>query len=310
MIIIRKKEVARIDRLSYLCRPEDAGLEVLSLLRREFHLSANLLRQLKTSETGILLDGVRVTVRQRVAAGQELSILREPDSGKMRRVPPAAGPLDVVYEDGDLLILNKPAGLAVHPSPGHRDGDTLGNRVVWYLSQTGQSPTFRAINRLDRGTSGLMTCAKNKLAAQRLEDQLAAGNIRRVYHAVAEGVGLPAEGVVDLPIGRAEGCGIRRCVRDDGQRAVTRFRVLREQNGRTLLELRLETGRTHQIRCHMSHLGFPLCGDFMYGREIAGMTGFALHSCALSLIQPSSGEALSFTVPDPEIFACLLGGAL
>jgi Pseudouridylate synthases, 23S RNA-specific len=160
MIIIQKKEVARIDRLSYLCRPEDAGLEVLSLLRREFHLSANLLRQLKTSESGILLDGVRVTVRQRVAAGQELSILREPDSGKMRRVPPAAGPLDIVYEDGDLLILNKPAGLAVHPSPGHRDGDTLGNRVVWYLSQTGQSPTFRAINRLDRGTSGLMTCAK------------------------------------------------------------------------------------------------------------------------------------------------------
>lgn len=280
------------------------------MLRREFRLSTNLLRQLKTSEAGILLDGRRVTVRQRVAAGQELSILREPDSGKTRRVPPAAGALDIVYEDGDLLILNKPAGLAVHPSPGHRDGDTLGNRVVWHLSRAGQNPTFRAINRLDRGTSGLMTCAKNKLAAQRLEDQLAAGSIRRVYHAVAEGMGLPPEGTVDLPIGRAEGFGIRRCVREDGRRAVTRFRVLGEQNGRTLLELRLETGRTHQIRCHMSHLGFPLCGDFMYGREIEGMTGFALHSCALSLLQPSTGEALSFAAADPESFHCLLEGSL
>ncbi|MBR5390114.1 MAG: RluA family pseudouridine synthase [Clostridia bacterium] len=302
--------MARTDRLTYLCQPEDAGLEVLTLLRREFRLSANLLRQLKTSETGILLDGVRVTVRQRVTAGQALSILREPDSGKTRRVPPAPGALDIVYEDGDLLILNKPAGLAVHPSPGHRDGDTLGNRVVWHLSQMGQTPTFRAINRLDRGTSGLMTCAKNKLAAQRLEDQLAAGDIRRIYHAVTEGDAMPDEGTVDLPIGKAEGCGIRRCVRDDGQRAVTHFRVLRRQGGRALLELRLETGRTHQIRCHMSHLGFPLCGDFMYGREIPGMTGFALHSCLLSLLHPSTGEALSFAAPDPEIFTRLLGGRL
>ena len=299
-----------MERLQYICTREDDGLEVLTLLRREFQVSTNLLRQLKVTENGIPLDGVRVTVRHTVRPGQELSILREPDSGKERRVEPMEGPLDIVYEDGDLMILNKPAGLAVHPSPGHYDGQTLANRVVFYLAQTGQNPTFRAINRLDRGTSGLMTCAKNKLAAHRLEELLACDGIRRTYHAVCEGTGLPESGTIDLPIGKAEGKGIMRCVREDGQRAVTHYRVLKEQNGRTLLEIQLETGRTHQIRVHFSHLGHPLCGDFMYGQEIEGMKGCALHSCAITLTQPSTGAPLAFTVPDPPVFERLLEGAL
>ena len=299
-----------MERLQYICTREDDGLEVLTLLRREFHVSTNLLRQLKVTDNGITLDGVRVTVRHTGRPGQELSILREPDSGKERRVEPMEGPLDVVYEDGDLMILNKPAGLAVHPSPGHYDGQTLANRVVFYLAQTGQNPTFRAINRLDRGTSGLMTCAKNKLAAHRLEALLASDGIRRTYHAVCEGVGLPESGTIDLPIGKAEGKGIMRCVREDGQRAVTHYKVLKEQNGRTLLEIRLETGRTHQIRVHFSHLGHPLCGDFMYGQEIEQMKGCALHSCAITLTQPTTGETLAFTVPDPPVFAKLLEGLL
>ena len=299
-----------MERLQYLCAPGDEGLEVLTLLRREMHLSTNLLRQLKVTEQGILLDGVRVTVRQRVQPGQVLSVMREPDSGRERRVEPREGPLDIVYEDADLMILNKPAGLAVHPSPGHYDGDTLGNRVVWHLARGGETPTFRAINRLDRGTSGLMTCAKNKLAAQRLEEQLAQKGIRRTYHAVCEGTSLPEHGVIDLPIGKAEGKGIMRCVRADGQRAVTHYRVLAEQNGRTLLEIQLDTGRTHQIRVHFSHLGHPLCGDFMYGRELPGIAGFALHSCAITLTQPTTGRALAFSAPDPAVFARLLEGTL
>ncbi len=299
-----------MERLQYLCAPGDEGLEVLTLLRREMHLSTNLLRQLKVTEQGILLDGVRVTVRQRVRPGQVLSVMREPDSGRERRVEPREGPLDIVYEDADLMILNKPAGLAVHPSPGHYDGDTLGNRVVWHLARGGEAPTFRAINRLDRGTSGLMTCAKNKLAAQRLEEQLAQKGIRRTYHAVCEGTSLPEHGVIDLPIGKAEGKGIMRCVRADGQRAVTHYRVLAEQNGRTLLEIQLDTGRTHQIRVHFSHLGHPLCGDFMYGRELPGIAGFALHSCAITLTQPTTGRALAFSAPDPALFARLLEGTL
>ena len=299
-----------MERVNYICKTEDDGAEVLTLLRRELHISTNLLRQLKVTENGILLDDVRVTVRHTVRPGQTLSILREPDSGKERRVEALEGPLDIVYEDNDLMILNKPAGLAVHPSPGHYDGDTLGNRVVFHLAKNGETPTFRAINRLDRGTSGLMTCAKNKLAAHRLEELLARDGIRRTYHAVCEGVGLPESGTIDLPIGRAEGFGIKRAVREDGQRAVTHYKVLKEQNGRSLLEIQLETGRTHQIRVHFSHLGHPLCGDFMYGREIEGMTGCALHSCAITLTQPPSGAPLAFTVPDPPVFARLLEGTL
>ena len=166
-----------MERLRYICTVDDSGLEVLTLLRREFRVSTNLLRQLKVTENGIMLDDTRVTVRHTVQPGQELSILREPESGREGRVEPCEGPLDIVYEDGDLMILNKPAGLAVHPSPGHYDGDTLGNRVVYHLTKTGQNPTFRAINRLDRGTSGLMTCAKNKLSAHRLEELLAQDGI-------------------------------------------------------------------------------------------------------------------------------------
>ena len=299
-----------MERLQYLCAPGDEGLEELTLPRRGMHLSTNLLRQLKVTEQGILLDGVRVTARQRVRPGQVLSVLRQPDSGRERRAEPREGPLDIVYEDADLMILNKPAGLAVHPSPGHYDGDTLGNRVVWHLARGGETPTFRAINRLDRGTSGLMTCAKNKLAAQRLEEQLAQKGIRRTYHAVCEGTSLPEHGVIDLPIGRAEGRGIQRQVRADGQRAVTHYRVLAEQNGRTLLAIQLDTGRTHQIRVHFSHLGHPLCGDFMYGRELPGIAGFALHSCAITRTQPPAGRALAFSAPDPAVFARLLEGTL
>ena len=299
-----------MERLAYFCTPEDEGLEVLTLLRREFRVSTNLLRQLKVTENGILLEGVRVTVRHTVKAGQTLSILREPDSGKEKRVEPMEGPLDIVYEDSDLMILNKPAGVAVHPSPGHYDGQTLANRVVFYLAQTGQNPTFRAINRLDRGTSGLMTCAKNKLSAHRLEELLSNDGIRRTYHAICEGIVTPESGTIDLPIGKAEGKGIMRQVREDGQRAVTHYRVLKTQNNRTLLEIQLETGRTHQIRVHFSHLGHPLCGDFMYGQELDGMKGCALHSCAITLTQPSTGAPLAFTVPDPPVFQKLLEGAL
>ena len=149
-----------------------------------------------------------------------------------------------------------------------------------------------------------------KKELQRLEEQLAQKGIRRTYHAVCEGAGLPERGVIDLPIGKAEGKGIMRCVRADGQRAVTHYRVLAEQNGRTLLEIQLDTGRTHQIRVHFSHLGHPLCGDFMYGRELSGMAGFALHSCAITLTQPTTGRALAFSAPDPAVFARLLEGTL
>lgn len=292
------------NRLSLLVPPEDDGAEVLTLLKKNLRLSTALLRRLKRVPDGILLDGAHVTVRVRVKSGQTLSILREPAGGE-RRVTPQKGPIDIVYEDDDLLIINKPNGLAVHPSPGHA-GDTLANYVAAYL---GGGAAFHAVNRLDRGTGGLMCVAKHKLSAQRLALQVQRGKLTRVYHAVLDGVGLPEHGVVDLPIGRVEGNGIRRTIAEDGQTAVTRFQRLSEGHDHTLARLELETGRTHQIRVHMSHLGFPVSGDFLYGTELPWLDGFALCSVELRLTQPTTGEPLTFIIPDPKWFYQLTGKA-
>lgn len=289
------------NRLTLIVSPEQDNAEVLTLLRKNLHLSTALLRRLKRVPDGILLDGTHVTVRARVKAGQVLSILPEPPAGA-RRVIPQDGPIDLVYEDADLLIVNKPNGLAVHPSPGHA-GDTLANYVAAYLSE---GTAFHAVNRLDRGTGGLMCVAKHKLSAQRLALQIQRGGLCRVYHAVLDGVGLPQQGTVDLPIGRVEGNGIRRQILSSGQSAVTHYKKLAEGNAHTLMELRLETGRTHQIRVHMSHLGCPVSGDFLYGTELPWLDGFALCSVELCLTQPMTEKPLSFHITDPSWFSQLL----
>lgn len=289
------------DRLSVAVTPEEDGAEVLTLLRKNLRLSTALLRRLKRVPDGILLDGMHVTVRARVRCGQTISILREPAGGE-RRVVPQQGPLNIVYEDDDLLILNKPNGIAVHPSPGHAE-DTLANYVAAYL---GEGAAFHAVNRLDRGTGGLMCVAKHKLSAQRLALQIQRGGLSRAYHAVVDGVGLPESGTIDFPIGRVTGNGIRRQVLEGGQAAITRYTRLAEGPSRTLLQLELETGRTHQIRVHMAHLGFPITGDFLYGKELPRLDGFALCSVKLLLSQPTTGAPLSFAIPDPGWFEQLL----
>lgn len=304
-VFVCLEEMALEDRLDYIVPAEYEDAEVLTLLRREMHLSTALLRRLKRVPEGILLDGSHVTVRARVKTGQVLSILREPPAGE-RRVEPQNGPLRIIYEDMDLLILDKPVGLAVHPSPGHA-GDTLANYVTAYL---GGKAAFHAVNRLDRGTSGLMCVAKNKLAAQRLALQLQNGELHRAYHAVVDGLGLLDHGIIDLPIGRVEGNGIRRQISFDGQYAITRYERLAEGNSRTLLRLELETGRTHQIRVHMAHLGHPVAGDFLYGTELFWLDGFALCSTELQLYQPSTDVPLSFSIADPEWFVRLLRESL
>ena len=285
--------------------PEDAGLPVKTILRQRLGLSTNLLRRLKQVPDGILLDGVHVTVRAEVQAGQVLSVLHEPDTGRESRVTAQEGALDIVYEDSDLLVVNKPAGLAVHPSPGH-DGNTLANYVMAHYQAQGLMRMFHPINRLDRGTSGLLCIAKTQMAAQRLGVQLQRREIKRTYHAVVTGGSFPAKGTIDLPIGRRPGKGIARQVRADGERAVTHFRVLQRREHAMLLELQLETGRTHQIRVHCSFLGHPVLGDFMYGEEYDWLDGQALHACRLGFAHPITGEALCFEAPEPWYFDALL----
>ena len=292
-------------RLELTVTPELAGRRVWSLLKYEMKLSGTVIRRIKWLEDGILLDGVRVNSDVRAAAGQVLSA-RLSDPARRGDLVPAPGPLDIVYEDGDLIVLNKAPGVPVHPCPGHYD-DTLGNFLLHYYETRGDPADFHPVHRLDRGTSGLLVAAKHPHAQDVLRRQLHSGDFHREYLAVCQGVPDPPEGVVDAPLGRRPGSLVEQMVRPDGAPARTRYRVEAVHGDRALLRLTLDTGRTHQIRVHMAHLGHPLTGDFLYGTEDPALIPRpALHSARLALTQPVTGESLLFSLPLPEDMARLL----
>ena len=291
--------------LTLTITPELAGTEVNTLLRRQLGLSGTVLRRVKWLEDGITLDGVRVNVRVRAGEGQTLAV-RLTDPAPSSGVVPAPGPLDIVYEDGDLAVVNKAPGVLVHPGHGHFD-DTLGNFLMYHYKQVGDESDFHSVHRLDKGTSGLLVAAKHPHAQEKLKNQLHTGNFRRVYLAVCEGAPPQSHGTVDAPIGPAEGALVRREVRPDGKPARTCYRTVGPCGPRTLVELTLDTGRTHQIRVHMAHLGCPLTGDFLYGREDRGLIARpALHSARLELLHPVTEERLRFAAPMPADMAALI----
>ena len=218
---------------------------------------------------------------------------------------PTPGPLDLIWEDEDVVVVNKPPGLLVHPSHGHF-ADTLGNFLMYHYQQTGQDCDFHPVHRLDKGTSGLLVVAKHPHAQEQLKQQLHTEAFRRVYLAICDGQPPAPSGTVDAPIGLAPDSRAR-AVCPDGQSARTHYRVLQSWEGGSLVELQLDTGRTHQIRVHMAHLGCPLTGDFLYGTEQPEKIARpALHSHQLSFTHPITGEHLAFTQPLPEDMAALL----
>lgn len=275
-----------------------------TLLRRELNCSSAVIRTAKQYPDGILLDGVHATTAQTAQPGQVLSILlSDRENGNL---VPAEGPLDIVYEDEDILVVNKAAGVAVHPGPGHHD-DTLGNFLTNYYKKQGVPFLYRPAHRLDRNTSGLMVIARHAHVQELLKNQLHTGDFRRTYLAVCQGVPEPKEGVIDRPIGRRDGSVLMREVRSDGASAVTHYQVMSVSGNRSLVRLELETGRTHQIRVHMAWLGCPLVGDFLYGVEDKTLIGrTALHSWKLNMTQPLTGKRLELTAPIPEDMLTLL----
>lgn len=292
-------------RLELVLGPEDGGVKVDTLLRRRLHLSGTVIRRIKWLPDGILVDGARVNTAFRPREGQTLSV-RLSDPERRSGILPTPGPLDIVYEDGDLLILNKAPGVPVHPGPGHFN-DTIGNFLLNYYDSEGIEGDFHPVHRLDRGTSGLMAVAKHPHAQEVLKGQLHTPAFRRVYLAVCDGGPQPPSGVVDAPLGPREGSLVEQMVRPDGKDARTRYETLSRSGGRSLVRLELDTGRTHQIRVHMASLGCPLTGDFLYGYEDRSLISRpALHSAQLSLRQPVTGQELSFTLPLPEDMARLL----
>ena len=291
--------------LNWTVSPELAGIKVDTLLKRHLNLSGTVVRRIKWLEDGILVDGVRVNTRFVPRAGQVLSV-RLSDPERRSGIVPAPGPLDLVYEDEDLVVLNKAPGVPVHPGPGHFD-DTICNFLLYYYDSVGIEADAHPVHRLDRGTSGLLAVAKHAHAQEVLKNQLHTAAFRREYLAVCRGAPSPAAGVVDAPLGPKPGSLVEQMVRPDGKPARTRYETLAVYGGRALLRLELDTGRTHQIRVHLAHLGHPLLGDFLYGAEEPDLIPRpALHSWRLALRHPITGKELLFTAPVPADMAGLL----
>ncbi len=261
---------------------ESNGIPVRKILSDEYHMSSSLVSRLKNTD-GILINGKPVWVSYTPTAGDVLEIIIK--DGVSEDIKPVEMPLDIRYEDEDIIIISKPPFMPCHPSPGHYE-DTLANGLMAYF---GGDYTCRFVNRLDKNTSGLLAAAKNPYAHDLCVRMLHTDKFIREYSAVVDGI-LEGEGVIDAPIARCGDSIIKRRVSPDGKRAVTRYESVGIFRERTLLRLRLETGRTHQIRVHCAYIGCPLTGDWLYGRESAQIKRHALHSCRMELDHPITGK--------------------
>ena len=289
---------------------EESGDRVDALLARHIEELSRSAAQRLLEEGRVLLRGAPVKKNYKCAAGDAFFV----------QLPPAEEvalvaqdiQLDVVYEDGDVIVVNKPRGLVVHPAPGHPDG-TLVNALLWHcgdsLSGVGGEKRPGIVHRIDKDTSGLLIAAKNDFAHQALSAQLADRSLSRIYEAVVRGRLREDSGTVDRPIGRHPVDRKRMAVTEkNGRSAVTHWEVLARYRDYTHVRCRLETGRTHQIRVHMASIGHPLLGDFTYGAPSPekGLEGQCLHARELKFIHPRTGEGVRLETPLPAYFTEVL----
>lgn len=266
---------------------------------REKGYSRQLLRQLKETENGLLRNGQPTFMTIALKNGDRIRVRLLEKAEGSEAIMPAPLPFEIVYEDEDLLVINKPADMPIHPS-FQNHGNTLADALTWHYQQQGKEFVYRCINRLDRDTTGLLIVARHQLSASILSDMVRKREIHREYLAIVEGLP-PEKGTISAPIGRKEGSAILREVNfETGEPARTHFTRLETRNGLSLVSLKLETGRTHQIRVHMGYIGCPLIGDYLYYPDHTRINRQALHSYRLSFLHPITGKALSFTAPLPE----------
>ena len=277
--------------------------DTIGAFLRDAGYSRRILIELKQNPEQICLNGTPSWLNTQLQIGDTLTLFL-PDEPVSSDILPVNLPIDIVYEDEDLIILNKATGMPVHPSQGHHE-NTLANALAYRFASRGEHFVFRAVNRLDRDTTGLLLIAKHKISGAFLSAMTAKKEIRREYLAIV--AGKPEEsGTIDLPIARKDGSTIERCIdMEHGEHAVTHYRCLdyRDDLGCSLIRLRLETGRTHQIRVHMKAIGHPLLGDFLYNPDYRFIERQALHSYTVAFRHPITGEAMEFTAPMPEDFS-------
>lgn len=272
------------------------GRSLLCFLYNELGLSHGEVKRLKQRD-GIKINGRSVTVRHRLSEGEELTLVGEKETSK--NIPLCDLAIDIIYEDGDILAVNKPSGLAVHPSAGNRQV-TLAGAVMNYYKNT--PFVFRAVSRLDKYTSGIVVVAKNAPCAYKLCREFEQNSVKKTYVGITERPIDPPKGEINAPIARQEGSVIKREVKKSGKPAVTAYETVETQREGTLLRLYPLTGRTHQIRVHLAYAGCPLKYDFLYGREEEGKH-FLLHCQGLEFSHPTTGQRLVLTAPAPFLKA-------
>ncbi len=284
--------------LDYEITKEYEGLKISQFLTRQGFSLQNM-TLLKKMPRNTLLNGEFVHLKERLALGDHLRIhIREQESSK--KIPPVKLPLDIIYEDQDILVINKPAGMPIHPSQNNYE-NSMANALAWYFKEKDQAFIFRCANRLDRDTSGLTIVSKHMLSGNRISTMTANRQIHREYLAISRGSVTPKEGVIDAPLARKGTSIIEREVNfQTGERAITHYQLVEERNGHSLLRLVLETGRTHQIRVHLKYLGCPLVGDYLYNPDMEYIRRQALHAYRLTFKHPVTGEDMEFTAPLPE----------
>ena len=271
----------------YQITAAEEGRKIGDFLREKGY-SRHLLRQLKETEDGLLRNAQPTFTTVALKAGDRIRVRLLEKAEGSEAIMPAPLPFEIVYEDEDLLVVNKPADMPIHPS-FQNHGNTLADALTWHYQQHGEDFVYRCINRLDRDTTGLLIVAKHLLSASILSDMVGKREIHREYLAIVKGIP-PENGTISAPIGRKKGSAILREVNfETGEPAVTHFARLEIRNGLSLVSLKLETGRTHQIRVHMGYIGCPLIGDYLYYPECSRISRQALHS-----------HRLSFTAPLPE----------
>lgn len=285
--------------ITYTAGPMDNGLTIKDFLIKN-GFSHSLLVQLKKTPEGVTRNGIWLYFHDKLNTHDRIRVcIEEPKPSA--HIEPENIPLDILFEDNDIVVINKGANMPVHPSMNHHS-NTLANALAYHYKDMDSPFVFRCINRLDKDTSGLTIVAKNPLSAAILYRDMKNRQIRRVYYAIVEGK-TPAEGTINIGISRVPGSTIMRFADPvHGERAVTHFKTIETKETTSLVECVLETGRTHQIRVHFSHIGHPLLGDYIYNPDNRDFSRQALHAGSLTFFHPITKEELQFTAPFPDDF--------
>lgn len=282
----------------YEIKDSEAGLRIEQYLKRKGYSSQNI-ASIKRMPRSILVNNIHCYMRQTLSFGDQLTV-QITETKCSEKIPPKELPLDIVYEDEDIIVINKPAGMPIHPSLNNYY-NTMANALAWYYKEQNKPFIFRCCNRLDRDTSGLTVVAKHLVSAGILSAMTEKRQVNREYLAITAGHVAPESGTIRAPLARKPGTIIERTVDwENGEPAITHYQLVKADKVHSLVALKLETGRTHQIRIHMKYLGYPLIGDYLYNPDMSCIGRQALHSHKLSFPHPITGNSMEFTAPLPE----------